>query len=208
MKKVVIIGASGFGGEMAWVMQRVADSGVALEIVGFCDDAPAKHSALHSGLTLLGTIEAAAEHLPTETYFHVAVGNNRSRQYLTNRAVAIGWLPYTVIDPTAIIAPSASLGKGCYIGANTVISSCATVGDGVIINLNATVGHDTVIGDFAHICPGARVSGLCRIGDHALLGSNSVVIPGVSIGNGATLGTTAAATRNLPDNTTLARLNG
>ena len=198
MTRVVIIGASGFGGEVAWTLRRMAaaaDDG--MEILGFCDDAPAKHSGVWRGLPLLGPVETAA--CGEDVRFHVAVGCNAARERLTARAAARGWRPLTIIDPAAVVAPDARLGDGCYIGAGAVVSCGVTLGAGVIVNLKATVGHDAAVAPFAQVCPGARVSGGCRIGARALLGSNAVVIPGVTVGADATVGAAAAALRDVPD---------
>ena len=221
--RVVIIGASGFGGEVAWTVRRMAAAAAAggaaqapcpcpadgtpvprealrapraIEIAGFCDDAPEKRSGIWRGLPLLGPVETAA--CGDGVHFHVAVGCNAARERLAARAAARGWLPLTVIDPAAVVAPDARVGDGCYIGAGAVVSCGATLGAGVIVNLQATVGHDAVVDSFAQICPGARVSGGCRIGARALLGSNAVVIPGVCVGADATVGASAAALRDVP----------
>lgn len=61
MTRVVIIGASGFGGEVAWTVRRMAAAtGDGMELVGFCDDAPQKRSGTWRGLPLLGPIASAA----------------------------------------------------------------------------------------------------------------------------------------------------
>jgi sugar O-acyltransferase (sialic acid O-acetyltransferase NeuD family) len=203
MKQVIIIDASGFGGEVAWVLERMAEPTGGASIIGFCDDAPGKQCGVWRGLPLLGPVGAACA--GGEVWFHVAVGGNAARERLTARAIACGWRPLTVCDPTAVVAADARVGEGCYIGAGAVISCGSRLGDGVIVNHQATVGHDAVVEAFAQICPGARVSGGCHIGARALLGSNAVVIPGVSIGADATVGATAAALRDVPDGGGVAR---
>jgi sugar O-acyltransferase (sialic acid O-acetyltransferase NeuD family) len=208
MKQVIIIGASGFGGEIAWVLERmIAPSGGAT-VIGFCDDAPGKQSGVWRGRPLLGPVGAAAcaAGAGGEVWFHVAVGSNAARERLTARAIACGWRPLTVCDPTALVAADARVGEGCYIGAGAVVSCGTRIGEGVIINHQATVGHDAVVDAFAQICPGARVSGGCHIGARALLGSNAVVIPGVSVGVDATVGATAAALRDVPGGGGVARV--
>jgi len=197
MKRVIVIGASGFGGEVAWLLGRMAAADGGLELVGFCDDAPDKQAGRWRGLPLLGSIESAA--CDGEHWFHVAVGGNAARERLTARARARGWRPLTVSDPSAVVAADARVGEGCLIGAGAVISRGVVLGAGVIVNHQATVGHDADVADFAQLCPGARVSGGCRIGARALLGSNAVVIPCVSVGADATVGAGAAALRNVPD---------
>ncbi len=197
MKHVIIIGASGFGGEVAWTLTRIAGSAGGIKIMGFCDDAPEKKDGVWQGLPLLGSVESTG--CGGEVWFHVAVGGNAARERLTARARARGWTPLTVTDPSAVVAADARIGDGCYIGAGAVVSCGTRIGEGVIINHQATVGHDAAVDAFAQICPGARVSGGCRIGARVLLGSNAVVIPCVSVGSDATVGASAVALRGVPD---------
>ena len=198
---VIIIGASGCGAEVAWVGQRAG-----FDIVGFCDDAADKQVGTFANRPQLGTIERAGETLGREVRFHVAVGNNRARQRLTERAEHLGWKALTIADPSAICAPDAVLGEGCYIGIGSVISCGATLGRGVIVNHHVTVGHDCAVGDFAQLCPGVRVSGGCRIGEGALLGSNAVTLPGRKVGAWATLGAGGLALRDIPDGESRVRI--
>ncbi|MBM4162850.1 MAG: hypothetical protein FJ222_00150 [Lentisphaerae bacterium] len=205
MKKVIIIGASGFGGEVAWVLERMAAQFGETATIGFCDDAPGKQCGVWRGLPLLGPLGAACVG-GGEVWFHVAVGDNAARERLTVRAITCGWRPLTVCDPTAVVAADARVGEGCYIGVGAVISCGTQLGAGVIVNHQATVGHDAAVDAFAQICPGARVSGGCHIGPRALVGSNAVVIPGVSVGADAMIGATAAALRDLSDGGGVARV--
>lgn len=192
--QLVIIGASGFGGEVAWICQR---AGIA--VLGFCDDAADKQTGAFSEHPLLGTIEAAAARLEGPVGFHVAVGNNRSRQQLAARALRAGWQPVTVRDPSSICAPGVVVGEGSYLGIGCVVSRNTRLGRYVIVNHQVTMGHDCEVADYAQICPGVRVSGGCRLGEGALLGSNAVTIPGVAVGSWAVLGAGGVALRDIAD---------
>ncbi len=199
--KLVIIGASGFGAEVAWVCRRAG-----IDVIGYCDDAESKQCGEFMKLPLLGTIEHASETLGPGGHFHVAVGNNRARKQLTERGLRQGWIPATVVDPSAICAPDAVLGDGCYVGIGSVISCGSTLGRQVIVNHQVTVGHDCVVEDYAQLCPGVRVSGGCRIGAGSLLGSNAVTIPCRTVGAWAILGAGGIALRDIPDGESQVRL--
>jgi len=205
MKKIIIIGASGFGKEAAWIMDRMNQAGHELGLIGFCDDAPDKQSGSFAGLPLLGNVEAAAACLPGARFF-CAIGNNRARQSVIARAQAVGFIPVTLVDPTAIIAPDTTLGEGSFIGIGSIVSAGATVGNHVIVNHQACVGHDVRLADFVQVCPGARISGGCEIGEGALLGTNAATIPLTNIGAWSTLGAGTTALTSIPDHTTHARL--
>ena len=199
--RTVIIGASGFGGEVVWVCQRAG-----IEVAGFCDDAADKQTGSFAELPLLGMIEAAAARLGQNVGFHIAVGNNRARQQLAARARQVGWQPVTVQDPSAHCAPCAVIGEGSYIGIGSVVSTKTRLGSFVIINHHGTVGHDCDVADYAQICPGVRVSGGCRVGEGALLGSNAVTLPGINVGAWAALGAGGVALRSIADGAHQVRL--
>ncbi|NLF23704.1 MAG: acetyltransferase [Lentisphaerae bacterium] len=199
--RTIIIGASGYGREVAWICRRAG-----IELLGFCDDSPDKQAGTMAEYPLLGTIEAAAARLDGPLGFHVAVGDNRARQQLAARALQVGWQAVTVVDPSAVCAPDADLGAGCLVGIGSVISCGTRLGGFVIVNHHVTVGHDCDIAEAAQLCPGVRVSGGCRIGEGALLGSNAATIPGVAIGAWATVGAGGVALRDLPAGERLVRI--
>jgi len=205
MRRLVIIGASGFGREIAWIIKRMNAVFPQFELLGFSDDAADKQSGLCGAYPLLGRIEEAAG--CGAEFFFCAIGSNRARQAVTDRAVAVGLQPVTVIDPSAIVAPDAVIGDGGYIGIGSVVSAGARLGAGVIVNHQVTVGHDVEIGNFAQLCPGVRVSGGCKVGEGALLGSNACTIPGVRIGAWATVGAGAAALRDVVECGSVLRFN-
>ena len=204
MKKLVIVGASGFGREIAWIVERINRTTPDLVLLGFCDDAEDKQAGACGAYPLLGSVERAPAH--GAEFFFCAIGNNRARQTVTARALAAGLRPLTLIDPGAVIAPDAVIGEGSYVGIGSVVSTGSCVGSGVIVNHHVTVGHDVRVGGFAQLCPGVRVSGGCQLGEGVLMGSNAVAIPLKRIGDWATLGAGSTAFADVPAGTTRVKL--
>ena len=190
--QLVIIGASGFGAEAAWVLSRMSD---APRLVGFYDDDPQKSSGEFCGVPLLGSLENAAG---SPVFYHCAVGNNEARKKITARADALGWTPFSIIDPTAVVAPDVALGCGIFLGVHVAISCGARIGSHVITNHNAVIGHNARVDDYVHICPGAKISGFCRVEEGAFLATNATVIPGCAVGAWASVGAGASVLRDLP----------
>lgn len=89
--------------------------------------------------------------------------------------------PINIIHPTAIISPSARIGRGNYVGAYAIISSNAIIGDNNLINLQVTLGHDSITGNNCAINPAARISGHVKIGNNCLIGANSFIFQGLTI---------------------------
>jgi hypothetical protein len=95
MQRLVIVGASGFGKEVAWIVARINRAKPSFEMIGFCDDAANKQAGRCGAYPLLGTVEQAT---CGAGFFFCAIGNNRARQAVTLRAFAAGLKPVTLID--------------------------------------------------------------------------------------------------------------
>lgn len=81
-----------------------------------------------------------------------------------------------VIDPSAIIAKDAKIGKNVGIGALSVISSGAVIGDNSLIGPMCFIGVDATIGTNALLREGVKIAHKVQIG------TRFVSQPGASIG--------------------------
>jgi len=205
MKKIIIIGAGGFGKEVAWTIQRINQGAPTFELLGFCDDAAEKQQGLFYGMPLLGSV-AEAMQAQRDAGFMCAIGNNRVRETIVERLKAHGCRCETLIDPAAHVAPDVVIGEGCFVGIGSIVSVGAVVGCGVIVNSQSTVGHDVVLGDYAQLCPGVRLSGQCTVGRGVLFGTQSGTVPGRRIGDWATIGAGTVALRHVAAGQTLMRI--
>lgn len=106
-----------------------------------------------------------------------------------------------LINRTAYICPTASIGEGLMMMPGSVIHSYSTIKSQCIVNTNASIDHECHIGNGVHIMGGAVITGRVRIGDFATIGSNATVLPDLTVGSGAFVGAGAVVTKNVPDNT-------
>jgi sugar O-acyltransferase (sialic acid O-acetyltransferase NeuD family) len=136
----------------------------------------------------------------------VSIGVNRIRKIVVEKleakAIANGnELEFTTaIHPTAIVSPTAKIGKGTVIMAGAVINADAVIGEHCIINTGATVDHDCVIGDYCHIAPGVNISGATNIGSGTWVGVGSCVIQCLNIGQNCMIGAGSVVVKDIPDN--------
>ncbi|XZE45338.1 DapH/DapD/GlmU-related protein [Pirellulaceae bacterium SH467] len=130
-------------------------------------------------------------------HFLAGVADVIAKQRIIAACSARGWQPATVIHPSAVVASSAQIGAGVFIGPLAVISSHAQVADHTIIHLHASIGHDANVGAYSAVLPGARVSGNVKLGKRVLIGSNAFVNQGVSIGDDAQVDALTYVARNL-----------
>lgn len=200
VRDIVIVGAGGFGREVVWTLERINAAAETWRILGYADDDPEKAGKSFDGYPVLGTVAQVAADRPGASVV-IALGDNAARERIY--ALLRGSDFPRIVDPTAVVAPTADLRHGVFVGPQAVVSVDVQVGKFAIVNTRAGVGHDSEIGDFAQICPGATLSGHTVVGAHALIGSNAATCPGVSIGTGAKVAAGVAAFANVRDGETL-----
>lgn len=79
------------------------------------------------------------------------------------------------IDPSAIVADSAGIGKGVSIGPYVVVESGARIGGGSIISSGCKIGQNTKIGDNCRLDSNVVVEHNCVIGSGVIIQANSVI---------------------------------
>lgn len=109
-----------------------------------------------------------------------------------------------LIDHSAVIASTSSIGRGSFVNTCATIGGLATIGQHAVINRNASIGHHVLIDDFVSIGPSATVAGGVSIGEGAMLGAGCTILPGVSIGENSIVAAGAVVTAPVDDNTMVA----
>jgi sugar O-acyltransferase (sialic acid O-acetyltransferase NeuD family) len=105
---------------------------------------------------------------------------------------------FTLTHPTAYISPLAKLGRGVFIGANSVIAPGVVLDDHVFVNRGVTIGHDTRISSFSRIQPGSNLGSMSRIGCGVTVGIGATVRERLHIGDGAVIGAGAVVLEDVP----------
>ncbi|MHB1126553.1 MAG: acetyltransferase [Bacillota bacterium] len=204
MKKIVVMGAGGLGTEAMWVLEDINSINEEWAILGFVDDNPMVYNGEAYGYQILGTPEEmSSDNIIDEIWYYCAIGNNHTREMVTNRLASLGWRAATLIHPSVIIARHARIGQGVYIGACSVVCPNASIGDHVIVNTRVSIGHDAVLEDFSQVSPGAQINGFCKVGRGANIGSNASLYPGVSIGERAVVGGNSLCVRKVRSDATV-----
>lgn len=202
MKDLIIFGASGFGREVAWAVERINKVYPTWNLLGFMDDNESIQGKEINGYKVLGkTVDIGG--FP-DAYFVCAVGASRIREKIignmksVNPDVKFG----TVIDPTVEMSDLVTVGEGTIICAHTIITVNISIGNHVIINLDCTVGHDAVIRDFVTMYPSVNVSGITHIGHAVELGTGMQIIQGKKVGDYSIVGAGAVVVKDLPEKCT------
>jgi sugar O-acyltransferase (sialic acid O-acetyltransferase NeuD family) len=113
----------------------------------------------------------------------------------------VGFFIPNIISPSACVSKYATLGRGIFIGNNTVVNIGSKICDCAIINTGAIVEHDTVIGPFAHIAPGVVLGGGVSVGQRTHIGAGSVVKQKVHIGQNSMIGMGSVVLHSITDAT-------
>lgn len=205
-QKLLIVGAGAVGVEAAWVFasRGMADlPGTKLELLGYADD---KYKNDPDAIAANGkwSIEASLEELnPLEVVFHCAIGNNAARELVASRFLKKGFSAVTLAHVNAVVAASASVGPGCYIGAGVVVAPETHIGEFSLLNTLVAIGHHSRLGAFTQISPGAKISGHCTLGNRAFIGSNAVVLPQGTVGEDSVVGACSLVLKSVPARTTV-----
>ncbi len=133
----------------------------------------------------------------------VALGENRARSAVSQRAADVGLTLVNAVSRFAMVSPGASLGVGVAVLAGAVVNTSAAVADGVILNTRCCVDHDVRVGAFAHVAVGVAVAGGVTIGERALLGVGASVTPMRTIGADAIVGAGAVVVHDVEEGVTV-----
>ena len=196
-RQLIIIGAGGHGK----VAADCAETLGLYDKIAFLDSRYPTETMIGEW-QLLGLPESASTFKNKTTDFFVAIGNNHTREKVTNALSKENINVVSLIHPSSIISRHTTLSVGVLVCANATINPMTKIGAGSIINTAASVDHDCQIGDYVHISVGVRLAGGVVVGNSSFIGINSCVIQGVTIGKNCTLGAGAALINNLSDNTT------
>lgn len=200
MKKLLIVGAGGFGREMrAWVLQH-PDHGRAWTFAGFLDDNPAALAPFGG----FASVFPLAGHRPAaDEVFLAGLGLPKVKEALLAPLLAAGADFLTFVHPRALVGERVRLGRGVVLCPGAIVSADVELGDFVMVNLNATVGHDARIGEWSTLSGHCDVTGRVRVGDRVFMGSRATIIPGKQVGGGAVLGAGAVVITDVPPGVTM-----
>lgn len=193
---MLIVGAGGHAKEIALVLARNGEADLI-----FFEETPSSSSDLFLNKWPVVKGYEDLKNLSNKNIrFVLATGNPLLRFRFYQSFLSLGFVPFSVIDPTSIIGKSANIGSGINIMSFTFISENVTIKDGCLINAYVHIHHDAYIGEFCELSPSACVLGKVHLGAYCQLGSKSVVLPGVRLGDNVIVGAGAVVTQTLPDN--------
>jgi len=199
MKDIVIIGAGGFGREVAWLIEDINKVNEQWNIVGFVDDNESIQGTDINGYKVVGNIEwLKSQKLNVVN----AIGDPIVKKKVIGRLKDSENMYPVLIHPSVIYSRQASFGEGSIVCAANIITTNIEIGKHVIINLDCTIGHDAVLGNYTTVLPSVNVSGFVETEECVSIGTGSAVIQGVKIGENTVIGAGSVVVKDLPANCT------
>ena len=194
MRDLYIIGAGGFGREVAWLVERINEVNPTWNLKGFIDDNELLWGTKEGEYEVFG----GCEYLKSlgKVYAVCAVGASRVRKIIIDKFNGSQVRFATVIDPSVLMSKQVEIGEGTIICAGTICTVDIKIGKHVIINLDCTLGHDDVIEDYVTIYPSVNVSGMVHVGECSELGTGMQIIQGKNIAENTIIGAGAVVIKD------------
>ena len=130
MKKVIIIGASGHSAEITDYITHYNNSvapELCFDVVGYIDDNKESYNNYSFLAPYIGTIKD--HEVSQDAEYIMGIANIQFRRTIIQNFLEKGARFATLIHPTAIISPSATVGEGCVVAHNASIGPKAIIGN-------------------------------------------------------------------------------
>ncbi len=195
MKKIVIIGSSGFAKEVAFLIEEINKVNQEWQLLGFIDSEPQN---LHGSYQVINDDAGLAT---TNSPLHVAIGigdpvliNKLYNRFKTNKHLIFP----NLIHPSVIGDwDNIKIGEGNILTAGVTMTTDISIGNCNIFNLNCTVGHDCTIGNYNVFNPTVNLSGGLIIENSILIGTGAQVLQYKKICSNTILGAGAVLTKDI-----------
>jgi sugar O-acyltransferase (sialic acid O-acetyltransferase NeuD family) len=196
VKRVVIIGAGGFGREVLELLKDQNEVEAQWEILGFVDDSPQAAGKVFNGYPVLGDLSWLAQN-SRGLGCVCAIGEPAVKRKVVESLDKAGVSFYNAIHPSVIMSEHVHLGKGVIICAGSILTTDIKIGNHVIINLNTTVGHDSTICDYCSLMPAVVINGNNHLGTGVYVGTGATFIQNISVGEWTTIGAGALVVKDI-----------
>ena len=199
MKDIVIIGAGGFGKEVAWLIEQINKKSPTWNLLGFVDDYLSIGSMIN-GFEVLGPIE----YLKDKSLDVVCSISDSATRKKIMESLAQSELKFaTLIHPLVELSTTVDIGEGSIICEGARFTVNVKIGKHVIIYHNDVICHDVVIEDYVSLMPSVNLSGKVTIGEGTFVGVGAKIIQNIDIGKNAIIGAGSVVIQNVPSNSTV-----
>lgn len=195
MKDIVIVGASGFAREIAWLIDRINSVAPYWNFLGYIDNYISDGNVIGDDAYLCNYSK--------ELHVAIAIADTTLRYRLATFFSRNRMLRFpNLIDPDVIMSESVLAGKGNIICAGSILTIGIKIGDFCIINLDCTIGHEAIIEDFVTVNPSVNISGNVKLAKGVSLGTGSQILQGRCVGMNTIIGAGSVVLKDIPNDCT------
>lgn len=191
--RLAIVGTGEFGEQVL----KYSELQNKYEVVGFFDDFISENDFLHK--PVLGKVDDIVSLFDQDTFdtLFIAIGYNhlRFKQELMNRLKHIPFA--TIVHPTAIIEPCATLEEGTLICGNSYIGINSVIKRGAVVHLCSFVPHDNIIDECVFISSGVNLGGKTQIGERTFVGLGATVSDSLCVCSDVLIGAGALVLKSI-----------
>lgn len=196
MTPLILIGAGGFGLEVATYAQDCLAAGTAsFDLKGFLDDTKPV-GTLHHGLPVLGGTTTT---LDPDAQYLIALGSPEHRRSLHIKLRTQGARFATLTHPRAYVAATAQIGQGCILAPFSFAGPYSRLGEQSLLNIYASVAHESTIGAYCALSPYAGTQAASTLGEAVFMGAHATVTKNVHVGNNVKLAAGSVVYNDIPD---------
>ncbi|MEX1071683.1 MAG: NeuD/PglB/VioB family sugar acetyltransferase [Anaerolineales bacterium] len=194
---IIVYGGGGHGKSVIDLLRAVGG----FTVIGLVDDGrePGDQTL---GIPVLGGSGTLAPILDAGCILAVnavgGIGAMSSRILVFERLRSAGFDFPSLVHPSAVVEPNATLNKGVQVFPLGYLGSESKIGFGCIVNTGAIVSHDCVLEDYVNLAPGSILAGAVHIGEGSLIGMGVTINLDVKIGAGARVGNGATVKADVP----------
>ena len=197
MKEVVIVGAGGFGKEVAFLINLLKD----YKLVGFVDDSIDVLPESICNRAILGGL-GYLESYEEKIYVAIAVASPTLKESIYLKLLKNSNLIFpNIISDSSLVGFNIAMGIGNILMPYTTLTADINIGNFNMINMHSTIGHDVNLGDFNSIFPNVNISGNNHIGKNNQIGVGTKTIPNITIGNETIIGAGSTVIRDIRNKT-------
>lgn len=196
IKDLAIIGGSGFGKEVANIVEAINRKQPTWNLLGLVDENVKGKTA--EGFNILGTDSDLLEMNP-KPYIVIAIAEASKRKSLVAKYNASGFKFATIIDPSVRMGRNVSVGEGSILCINTIFTTNISLGNHCIMNNLVNIGHDTQIDDYVSIMSQSVIAGDVVVGEGCYFGLTCTVINKVNLGKYSVFGAGATVVSDIPE---------
>lgn len=177
MKNIVIIGAGDLGKEVVWLIEDINKEKPTYLILGFLDDDMTKAGSEFYGYKVLGDTEqlkTLSEKMPLCAVIAIQDGKVRKKIY-DSYPEFHKW--ESIIHPSAVIAPSSTIGAGSMFFPHTTVSVDTHIGAFGLFYIHSTICNDCNIGSFVSVMANAFISERANVGNGCYVSAGQCIQP-------------------------------